>query len=73
MLHRCDQNGAATADQRKKKNVDPELEPIEADRQEEVSPWARAFGVSSDDLRGVTAREDDLQRDEQDPDRKGPK
>lgn len=61
------------ADSKKKKDVDPDQEPIEADRQEEVSPWARAFGVSSDDLRGATAREDDLERDERDPDRKGPK
>lgn len=61
------------AGHKKKKNVDSGLEPIEADRQEEVSPWARAFGVSSDDLRGATAREDDLERDERDPDRKGSK
>lgn len=61
------------ADSKKKKDVDPDQEPIEADRQEEVSPWARAFGVSSDDLRGATVREDDLERDERDPDRKGPK
>lgn len=57
----------------KKKNMDADLQPIEADRQQEVSPWARAFGVSSDDLRGATASEDDLERDEKDPDRKGPK
>jgi len=56
-----------------KKDLDSQQEPIEAERQEEVSPWARAFGVSSDDLRGATAREDDLERDERDPDRKGPK
>lgn len=61
------------AAKKKKKNTDADLEEIEADRQEEVSPWARAFGVSSDDLRGATAREDDLERDERDPDRKGPR
>lgn len=60
------------ADKKKKGNRDADFE-IEADRQEEVSPWARAFGVSSDDLRGETTREDDLERDEKDPDRKGPK
>ncbi len=56
---------------KKKKNVDPGLEEIEADRQEEVSPWARAFGVSSDDLRGATSREDQLEPDELDPEKKG--
>lgn len=59
------------AARKKEKNVDPELEPIEADRQDEVSPRARAFGLSSDDLRGATSREDQLEPDELDPEKKG--
>lgn len=31
----------------------PDREQIEADRQHEVSLWARGFGVSSDDLSGA--------------------
>ncbi|AKC87939.1 hypothetical protein [Pseudoxanthomonas suwonensis] len=31
----------------------PDGEQIEADRQHEVSIWARGFGVSSDDLSGA--------------------
>ena len=66
----CD-GGPDDRQEEKKKNVDPGLEEIEADRQEEVSPWARAFGVSSDDLRGATSREDQLEPDELDPEKKG--
>ncbi|AOH37223.1 hypothetical protein BGP89_13420 [Luteimonas sp. JM171] len=55
------------------KSVDPHEEEIEADRQQDMSQWARAFGVSSDDLRGATAPEEPLERDDVDPDKKGPK
>ena len=61
------------AGKKKNENVDSDVEPIEADRQQEVSQWARAFGVSSDDLRGATAGEEHLERDERDPEKKGPK
>lgn len=54
-------------------NADPAQGEIEADRQDDMSQWARAFGVSSDDLRGATAPEDPLERDEVDPEKKGPK
>lgn len=61
------------AGKKKKKTVDPDREPIEADRQEDVHPWARAFGVSSDDLSGATSGEEHLERDGKDPDKKGAK
>lgn len=51
----------------------PDREPIEADRQHDVHPWARAFGVSSDDLSGATSGDDPLERDEVDPEKKGAK
>lgn len=56
---------------KKRDTVDPDREPTEADRQQDVQPWARAFGVSSDDLSGATAGEESLERDEVDPERKG--
>lgn len=56
---------------KKRDTVDPDREPTEADRQQDVQPWARAFGVSSDDLSGATAGEESLERDEADPERKG--
>ena len=58
---------------KKNRNVDSEREEIEADRQKDTSQWARAFGVSSDDLRGATAPEDPLEHDELDPKKKGSK
>lgn len=60
-------------DSKKNRNADPAREEIEADRQEDASQWARAFGVSSDDLRGATAPDDPLERDGVDPEKKGPK
>ena len=60
-------------DRKKNKNVDSDREEIEADRQKDTSQWARAFGVSSDDLRGATALEDPLEHDELDPEKKGAK
>lgn len=60
-------------ERKRNKSADPERQEIEADRQKDTSQWARAFGVSSDDLRGATAPEDPLEHDERDPEKKGPK
>lgn len=43
---------------KKKDTVNPDRERIEADRQDDVQIWARAFGVSSDELSGALDEED---------------
>ena len=62
-----------TGKRKKNRSLEAEPEPIEADREGEVHPWARAFGVSSDALSGAASGEEHLERDEKDPDRTGAK